>query len=71
MHEILDDCAQTVKFVKLHACGEHMVPLSFTVKLQGVDGQAQIMPNQSVKATYVYAADASLKSNFDYLASLI
>ena len=49
MHEIYDKCAPTVKFVKLDACGEDMIPLSFTVK---PDGQAQIVPNQSVKASY-------------------
>ena len=37
MHEIYDKCAPTVKFVKLDACGEDMIPLSFTVK---PDGQA-------------------------------
>ena len=68
MHKMFDGCAQTVKSVKLYDCGEHMVPLSSTVKL---DGQAKVVPNQSVKATYVYAADASLQKNFDYLASLI
>ena len=27
MHEVLDECASTVKFVKLHACGVHIVLL--------------------------------------------
>ena len=34
---------------KLDACGENMIPLSFTVK---PDGQAQIVNNQSVKDSY-------------------
>ena len=68
MDEIFDECAQTVKSVKLHVYGEHMIPLSSTVK---PDGQANVVPNRSVKATCVYAADASLQRNFDYLASLI
>ena len=38
-----------MKLVKLDACGEDMIPLSFTVK---PDGQAQIVPNQPVKASY-------------------
>ena len=46
MQEILDKCVPTVKFVKLDACGEDMIPLSCTVK---PDGQAQIVLNQSVK----------------------
>ena len=48
MHEIYDKCAPTVKFVKMYACGEDMIPISFTIK---PDGQAQIVPNQSVKAS--------------------
>ena len=32
MHEIYDKCAPAMKYVKLGACGEDMVPLSFTVK---------------------------------------
>ena len=52
MHEISDKCAPTVKFVKLDACGEDMTPLPFTVK---PDGQAQIVPNHSVKASYTTA----------------
>ena len=52
MHEIYDKCAPKVKFVKLDACGEDMIPLSFAVK---PDGQAQIVPNQSVKASYTIA----------------
>ena len=32
MHEIYDKCAPTVKFVKLDACGEDMIPLTFIVK---------------------------------------
>ena len=40
---------------ELDPCGEDMIPLSFyTVK---PDGQAQIVPNQSVKASY--ATDSS------------
>ena len=27
MHEVLHKCASTVKFVKLHACGVHIVLL--------------------------------------------
>ena len=46
MHEIYDKCAPTVSS---DACVEDMIPLSFTVK---PDGQAQIVPNQSVKASY-------------------
>ena len=34
---------------ELDACDEDMIPLSFTVK---PDWQAQIVPNQSVKASY-------------------
>ena len=34
---------------ELDVYGEDMIPLSFTVK---PDGQAQIVPNQSVKASY-------------------
>ena len=49
MHETYNKCAPTVKFVKLDACNEGMIPLSFTVN---PDGQAQIVPNQSVKASY-------------------
>ena len=49
MHKIYDECAPTVKFLKLDACGEDMIPLSFTVKS---DGQAQIVPNQSVNSSY-------------------
>ena len=49
MHKIYDKCAPAVKFVKLDACGEDMIPLPYTVK---PDGQAQIVPNQSVKASY-------------------
>ena len=38
---------------ELDPCGEDMIPLSFhTVK---PDGQAQIVPNQSVKASYATA----------------
>ena len=35
MHEIYDKCAPRVKFVKLDACGEDMIPLTFTVKPDG------------------------------------
>ena len=52
MHEIYDKCAPKVKFVKADACGEDMIPLSFTVK---PDGQPQIVPNQSVKVNYAIA----------------
>ena len=41
MREMFDKCAPTVKFVKLDACGEDMISLSCTVKL---DGQAQAGP---------------------------
>ena len=56
MHEIYDKCAPTVKFVKLDACGEDMIPLSFTVQ---PDRQTQIVPNQSVKASYATDHDYS------------
>ena len=40
---------------ELDPCGEDMIPLSFhTVK---PDGQAQIVPNQSVKASYATVWD--------------
>ena len=42
---------------ELDPCGEDMIPLSFhTVK---PDGQAQIVPNQSVKASYATATSYS------------
>ena len=49
MQEIFDKCVPTVKFIKLDACGEDMIPLSCTVI---PDGQAQVVPNQFVKANY-------------------
>ena len=35
MHEIYDKCVATVKFIKLDACGEDMILLSFTIKQMG------------------------------------
>ena len=63
MHEIYDKCAPTVKFIKLDACGEDMIPLSFKVK---PDGQAQIVPNQPVKVSY-----ATVSGIFDQLLLLV
>ena len=44
-----DKCTPTVKFVKLDACDEDMIPLIVLYS------QAQIVPNQSVKASYATA----------------
>ena len=54
IHEIYDKPVPAVKFVNVDACGEDMIPLalSFTVK---PDRWAQIVPNQSVKASYATA----------------
>ena len=42
MHEILDKCAPIVEFVKLLACGEHMIPCISIVK---PDGKADVVPD--------------------------
>ena len=52
MHEIYS--YQVCSNSELGVCSEDMIPLSFTVK---PDGQAQIVPNQSVKASYATGRD--------------
>ena len=59
MHEIYDRYAPTVKFVKLDTCGEDVIPLALSFTVES-DGQAQIVSNQSGKASYAIVCLAML-----------